>query len=57
LALALQIHLVRNIDLTVSVTPLFLICAVLVTHQIHLLPYFDKIIVMEAGQVKAFGEY
>jgi len=30
---------------------------VLVTHQIHLLPYFDKIIVMEAGQVKAFGEY
>lgn len=29
---------------------------ILVTHQVHLLPYFDKIIVMDAGQVKACGE-
>lgn len=29
---------------------------VLVTHQVHLLPYFDKIIVMDNGQIKAFGK-
>jgi ABC-type transport system involved in cytochrome bd biosynthesis fused ATPase/permease subunit len=28
----------------------------LVTHQVHLLPFFDKIIVMDNGQVKACGE-
>lgn len=30
---------------------------ILVTHQVHLLPFFDKIIVMDAGQVKAYGRY
>lgn len=30
---------------------------ILVTHQVHLLPYFDKIVVMEAGLVKAYGEF
>jgi ABC-type multidrug transport system fused ATPase/permease subunit len=30
---------------------------ILVTHQVHLLPFFDKIIVMDNGQVKACGKY
>jgi ABC-type multidrug transport system fused ATPase/permease subunit len=29
---------------------------ILVTHQVHLLPFMDKIIVMDNGRLKAFGE-
>lgn len=30
---------------------------ILVTHQVHLLPYCDKIIVMEDGRIRAMGSY
>lgn len=30
---------------------------VLVTHQLHLLPFFDKIIILHNGGIKAIGNY
>lgn len=30
---------------------------VLVTHQVHLLPFFDKIIILHNGSIKAIGNY
>ena len=30
---------------------------ILVTHQVHLLPYFDQIIVLDNGVIKAVGKY